>query len=199
MHDDAGSFGAALEAAVATTEALVRRIWDRDHTVWQDDPTEVVDRLGWLDCPTAMRDRVDEFRRLAADVRADGIEHVLLVGMGGSSLYPEVLATAFPLGSEGLADGDAHGVRRERGEATLGAVRDVAGEVEDQVGLDPVPRLDPGQCLDLLGPAHVVSVLGAGRTACQTTRAAVRWVGHVGPAGMASLGRDRHDPRGSIP
>lgn len=103
MHDDAGSFGAALEAAVATTEALVRRIWDRDHTVWQDDPTEVVDRLGWLDCPTAMRDRVDEFRRLAADVRADGIEHVLLVGMGGSSLYPEVLATAFPLGSEGLS------------------------------------------------------------------------------------------------
>lgn len=103
MHDDTGSFGAALEAAVATTEALVRRIWDRDHRVWQDDPTEVADRLGWLDCPTSMRDRVDEFRRLAADVRADGIEHVLLVGMGGSSLYPEVLATAFPAGPDGLS------------------------------------------------------------------------------------------------
>jgi transaldolase/glucose-6-phosphate isomerase len=103
MHIDAGPLGAALEATVAVSEALIERIWDRDHTVWQDDPTEVADRLGWLDCPDSMRDRADEFRRLAADVRADGIEHVLLVGMGGSSLYPEVLATVFPVTPDGLS------------------------------------------------------------------------------------------------
>ena len=96
MHIDAGPLATALEATVAVTEALIGRIWDRDHTVWQDDPTEVADRLGWLDCPTSMRERVEEFTTLADEVRADGIDQVLLVGMGGSSLYPEVLASAFP-------------------------------------------------------------------------------------------------------
>lgn len=103
MQIDAGALGVALEATVAVAEDLVGRMWDRDHTAWQDDPTEVADRLGWLDCPTSMRDRLDEFRALASDVRADGIEHVLLVGMGGSSLYPEVLATAFPAPADGLS------------------------------------------------------------------------------------------------
>lgn len=103
MHIDAGPLGTALEASVAVAEALVGRIWDRDHTVWQDDPTEVADRLGWLDCPTSMRARLGEFRALADGVRRDGIDRVLLVGMGGSSLYPEVLATAFPPAPDGLA------------------------------------------------------------------------------------------------
>ena len=74
------------------TDELVDRIWNRDHTVWQDDPTEVANRLGWLDCPTTMRDRVGEFTALADAVGRDGMDRVLLVGMGGSSLYPEVLA-----------------------------------------------------------------------------------------------------------
>ena len=103
MHIDAGPLGTALEATVAVTEALIARIWDRDHTVWQDDPTEVADRLGWLDCPTSMRARLDEFRALADGARADGLAHVLLVGMGGSSLYPEVLATAFPTPADGMS------------------------------------------------------------------------------------------------
>ncbi len=103
MHIDAGPLGTALEATVAVTEALIARIWDRDHTVWQDDPTEVADRLGWLDCPTSMRARLDEFRALADGARGDGLQHVLLVGMGGSSLYPEVLATAFPTSADGMS------------------------------------------------------------------------------------------------
>ncbi len=96
MHIDAGSLSTALEATESMAEALIGRIWDRDHTVWQDDPTEVADRLGWLDCPTSMRSRVAGFRDVASGARADGVDHVLLVGMGGSSLYPEVLATSFP-------------------------------------------------------------------------------------------------------
>ncbi len=78
------------------SDDLATRIWKRDHTAWQDDPTEVADRLGWLDCPTSMRDRIGDFTALADDARADGVTDVLLVGMGGSSLYPEVLAGAFP-------------------------------------------------------------------------------------------------------
>jgi transaldolase / glucose-6-phosphate isomerase len=83
-------------------ESIVARIWARDHTVWQDDPTEVANRLGWLDSPVAMADRLPEFTALANQVRADGIDHVLLLGMGGSSLYPEVLAAnAIALGAPG--------------------------------------------------------------------------------------------------
>jgi len=84
------------------SDPIVARIWARDHTVWQDDPAEVANRLGWLDCPADMTARLPEFAALAEQVRADGIDHVLLLGMGGSSLYPEVLATnAVRLGAPG--------------------------------------------------------------------------------------------------
>ncbi|GGI08370.1 glucose-6-phosphate isomerase [Egicoccus halophilus] len=83
--------------ADATRQALevVPRMWDRDHTVWRDDPTEIEDRLGWLDAPERADEVRGELERLVADVVADGITDVLLVGMGGSSLYPEVLATTY--------------------------------------------------------------------------------------------------------
>lgn len=90
-----GPLAAAVETAVADAMALVPRIWARDHTVWQEDPTEVSDRLGWLDAPERAAPLLPELRQLAADVVADGFTDVLLVGMGGSSLYPELLATTF--------------------------------------------------------------------------------------------------------
>lgn len=101
MQIDPGPLHAAIEMCEPDIE-FVPRIWDRDHTVWQDDPTEVADRLGWLDCPTSFRDRIDEFTALARQVRDDGITQVLLVGMGGSSLYPEVLASVFGPTGDGL-------------------------------------------------------------------------------------------------
>jgi glucose-6-phosphate isomerase len=83
----------AVEAANREALALVPRIWERDHTVWGEDPTEIADRLGWLDAPERADSVVGDLERLAADVVADGATDVVLVGMGGSSLYPEVLAT----------------------------------------------------------------------------------------------------------
>jgi len=85
----------AVTDATLRAMALVPRLWDRDHTVWGDDPTEISDRLGWLDAPERADAVAAALTRLAADVVADGITDVLLVGMGGSSLYPEVLATTF--------------------------------------------------------------------------------------------------------
>ncbi len=87
----------ADDVRAATAEALsaVPRIWDRDHTVWSEDPTELADRLGWLDAPTRADEVKADLEALAADVRADGITDVILVGMGGSSLYPAVLASTF--------------------------------------------------------------------------------------------------------
>lgn len=85
----------AVAAASAEALAAVPRIWDRDHTVWSPDPTELADRLGWLDAPERAADARAELVALADGVRADGITDVVLVGMGGSSLYPAVLATTF--------------------------------------------------------------------------------------------------------
>ena len=67
----------------------------RDHTLWQDDPTEVADRLGWLDCPATMRGEIPRLLEFAESCVADGIERVVVLGMGGSSLFPEVLARTF--------------------------------------------------------------------------------------------------------
>ncbi|MDX1619924.1 MAG: hypothetical protein R3320_02965, partial [Nitriliruptorales bacterium] len=91
---DPYSFPDCLEAdaLVGRGLQLTPRIWDRDHTVWQDDPDEVANRLGWLDCPVDFGERTDELTAFAGAVVEEGIEHVVLVGMGGSSLYPDVLA-----------------------------------------------------------------------------------------------------------
>ena len=104
VDEELGSLGDATDevAAGLVAERAVERMLERDHTLWQDDPTEVADRLGWLDCPASMRAHVDGLQAFAAGCRADGIERVLVAGMGGSSLFPEVLATTFPGRPEGL-------------------------------------------------------------------------------------------------
>ena len=58
------STDAALDALVAAR--AVERMWGRDHTLWQDDPTEVADRLGWLESPAEMLDRTGELESFAA-------------------------------------------------------------------------------------------------------------------------------------
>ena len=70
---------------------VVARIWDKDHTVWKDDPTEITDRLGWLTISRDMTEYVSDLQSFADEVRGEGIRDVVLLGMGGSSLGPEVL------------------------------------------------------------------------------------------------------------
>ena len=72
------------------SQAVVKRIWQHDHTVWGSDPTEISNRLGWLHSPERMPANVDRIMALVNGVRADGYTHALLLGMGGSSLAPEV-------------------------------------------------------------------------------------------------------------
>ena len=83
----------------------VGRLWAVDHTLWSDDPTELADRMGWLtvtDDMTAAAERLEGVRDRAI---ADGFTHVVVAGMGGSSLFPEVLARTFgaPAAGDGLA------------------------------------------------------------------------------------------------
>src|ERR671931_1204329 len=74
---------------------VVGRIWRHDHTVWKDDPTEISDRLGWLSVAGEMRERVDDLEAFADRAAHDGLKIAVLLGMGGSSLAPEVLMRTF--------------------------------------------------------------------------------------------------------
>jgi glucose-6-phosphate isomerase len=79
-------------------EHVVRRIWERDPSVWNAAGAAVAsikNRLGWLDAPRAMRPQLGRLRALADDVRDDGIGSVYLLGMGGSSLCAEVIRAVF--------------------------------------------------------------------------------------------------------
>jgi transaldolase / glucose-6-phosphate isomerase len=81
-------------------DRIVERIWRKDHTVWKDDPTEITNRLGWLTVVDLMHERIGELEAFAKQAAADGFETAVLLGMGGSSLAPEVFARTF-----GFADG----------------------------------------------------------------------------------------------
>ena len=89
---------AAVARRITFIEAaqLTRRIWARDPTVWKDDPgtPEIRDRLGWLTVGEAMAQQVKALKAFADEVRAE-FDRVVLCGMGGSSLAPEVLWRAF--------------------------------------------------------------------------------------------------------
>jgi transaldolase / glucose-6-phosphate isomerase len=74
-------------------DGMVRRLWAHDATVWTGK-----DEAKWLAWLGIVDDRLahsDELKALAADIKAAGFSHILLLGMGGSSLGPDVLATTF--------------------------------------------------------------------------------------------------------
>jgi transaldolase/glucose-6-phosphate isomerase len=77
---------------VIEPDELVERVWERDPTVWTGH--DEAHWLGWLDEPLRARERVPELHELATSME-DQVDDVLLFGMGGSSLAPEVLRTAF--------------------------------------------------------------------------------------------------------
>ena len=92
-----GSYQPGVEAALADLQArdVMGRIWRGDHTVWKPDPTEISDRLDWLTVTGIMCDQVTALQALAEEVREAGFRHLVLLGMGGSSLGPEVLRQTF--------------------------------------------------------------------------------------------------------
>jgi glucose-6-phosphate isomerase/transaldolase/glucose-6-phosphate isomerase len=80
------------EVARAAQERVPERLWARDDTLWGPaGQAEVADRLGWLDAPARGLEDQARLEALAAEVAADGYTDVVLVGMGGSSLAPEVV------------------------------------------------------------------------------------------------------------
>lgn len=79
-------------------QQVVRRLWAKDGSLWSADSAvqaSIRNRLGWLDTPKSMLQEVERLSRLGAEVRAEGIESAVLLGMGGSSLAPEVFQHTF--------------------------------------------------------------------------------------------------------
>jgi transaldolase/glucose-6-phosphate isomerase len=91
---------AAVEAEVLrlAQASAPKRLWDGDPKLFTADPaheTSIKTRLGWLRAPALMQSKLAEIAAFVADVRAAGFTDVVLLGMGGSSLAPEVLSSTF--------------------------------------------------------------------------------------------------------
>jgi len=109
-------------------ERIVDRIWLKDFTVWGNSPEEISNRLGWLDCIEVTKKSFAEINSFVEEIRNEGFTTALLMGMGGSSLAPEVFRLTF-----GVKDGhlDLH----------------VLDSTHPEVILDYEKKLDPERTL----------------------------------------------------
>ncbi len=86
----------AKRLATLEKDSVPARIWQHDPTLWTNDPAgqaEVKIRLGWLDSINDARKRLEGYTSFAKQVHDEGIDRVLVIGMGGSSLTAEVLSS----------------------------------------------------------------------------------------------------------
>jgi transaldolase/glucose-6-phosphate isomerase len=114
----------AARVEQAVREDVARRIWSKDDTLWgAHDAPEISDRLGWLTITEQMQEAADDLIAFADEVAAQGTRDVVLLGMGGSSLAPEVIRQSF---------GDQPGRPRLRvlDSTDAGAVRAVRDSVD---------------------------------------------------------------------
>jgi glucose-6-phosphate isomerase len=180
-----GGLSVAQSAAIATAVGGLRaralaadvagRLAGKDPTLWGPEAAaEAAIRLGWLDAPRTSRELLPRLAALRDGLRADGLDHVVLAGMGGSSLAPEVITrtagveltvldttdpgqvqaaiadrldrTVVVVSSKsgGTVETDSH--RR----AYAQAFRDL-GLTEEQIGRRFVVVTDPGSPLEQLG------------------------------------------------
>jgi transaldolase / glucose-6-phosphate isomerase len=93
-----GQYQEAVDARLARWdgEDFGRRLWEKDHRLWSPTPiAELTDRLGWLELPVSMRGLAERLMLLAREAAAEGIRDAVVLGMGGSSLAPEVFSRTF--------------------------------------------------------------------------------------------------------
>jgi len=85
-------------ATKATEEGWAQRLFDRDTTLWTDDPdvaADIADRLGWLDAPAHFTLQIPALEGFGDGAVDAGFETAVVMGMGGSSLAPDVLHRTF--------------------------------------------------------------------------------------------------------
>ncbi|WP_127480949.1 glucose-6-phosphate isomerase [Nocardioides pantholopis] len=167
---DESAYAAVLDRLVG--DRVASRIAARDATVWGPEAAdEAAKRLAWVDLPAASRDLVSDVAALEVEMRSRGLVRVVLCGMGGSSLAPEVICAAAGVRLDVLDSSDPDFVRRaleDRLEETVVVVSSKSGgtvETDSQrrafekaftdAGINPAERIvvvtDPGSPLEQLG------------------------------------------------
>jgi glucose-6-phosphate isomerase len=143
--------------ALAEHERVAERVRAGDPSLWAPPGTpEVADRLGWLTIAERMLGELPDVERFAAEVRAEGFTDAVLLGMGGSSLAPEVLRRSFAAQTSGLR---LH-VLDSTDAATIRAVQ---AAVEPERTLFIVSSKSGGTIEPLSLFAHFFSLVGDGR------------------------------------
>ncbi|MBX6372177.1 MAG: glucose-6-phosphate isomerase [Acidothermus sp.] len=159
----------ATRQALADLKGIPARLVDRDPTLWGPEAeSEARIRLGWLGLPQTSREFLPELRTFAEELRAAGLTHVVLAGMGGSSLAPEVITATAGVALTVLDTTDPGQVRAtldDRLDRTVVVVASKSGttietdshrRVYEQAfrdaGIDPAERIvvvtDPGSPLE---------------------------------------------------
>ena len=95
-----GQYADAVQSALAAADQanIIARIWDKDASVWKTEPAHqkiIANSLGWLTVAGEMSGKANELKDFADRIRREGYQHVMVCGMGGSSLCPEVLRQTF--------------------------------------------------------------------------------------------------------
>jgi glucose-6-phosphate isomerase len=96
FHLFAGPLGPAIQSTQQQLAAsrFPEALWARQPSAWSSDPVvqmKIANRLGWLTSPGLMVSSLSDLQHFAQEIRDDGFHDVVLLGMGGSSLAPEVL------------------------------------------------------------------------------------------------------------
>ncbi len=76
----------------------IERLWEKDASLWKKNPAdqkEIKSRLGWLAAPKKMHESLRELNAFAAQIKDTHFSHIVLLGMGGSSLAPELFQATF--------------------------------------------------------------------------------------------------------
>lgn len=90
----------------ASCPELLDRLWDRDASLWSTDPAvqrTISNRLGWLDAGAFLDEHSGRITAFVERIKSEGYQHAALLGMGGSSLAPEVYAALCGDARDGLA------------------------------------------------------------------------------------------------
>jgi len=95
-----GKFAARVSERLEALERdnLAARLWAKDASLWKREPERhqaIVERLGWLTVAEEMLTHVDELTAFADQIKREGYKHIVLLGMGGSSLAPQVYREVF--------------------------------------------------------------------------------------------------------
>lgn len=90
-----GGLQQAFSQAASEWQAAgnTQKLWKKDASLWTS--TDEAQWLGWLDIVDQQLGEISKFKAFAAEIQEDGFSHILLLGMGGSSLCPEVFSLTF--------------------------------------------------------------------------------------------------------